>query len=306
VTVAAFADARKRLNESPLAPPRSPVPRSDDRRHRQGAGLRSADGQFAGCGFRSRFRAGNPVGGGGSAQCIYRDSPRKSWSGPRRWSDWAAQRQVHHRPRPSCAEAQPDAAEWCAPRPDGYRRVTALLIVMKGLPLAYQKDMQRQGAQWRRFRAFTGDPRDDGNGLGLVPDEARMRQAAGDGLCHRHRSRRLVGRTLKMPFRDATMSRANRRQGVEQAGAARTAARSHAGGRAQDHRRRVRVFPWSLGQEPDSFWRTAPKNVACRRRLGEAFSKTAKLLRRNSLQYVVFRHSQSRHSCMVRADWTLS
>jgi argininosuccinate lyase len=44
-----FADARKRLNESRSAPPRSPAPPSRSTAHDgEGAGLRPADGQLAG------------------------------------------------------------------------------------------------------------------------------------------------------------------------------------------------------------------------------------------------------------------
>ena len=55
--------------------------------------------------------------------------------------------------------------------------LTALLIVMKGLPLAYQKDMQEDkqgameafGALSLAIRAMTGMVAD------IVPDEARMK-----------------------------------------------------------------------------------------------------------------------------------
>src|SRR5207253_1720691 len=61
--------------------------------------------------------------------------------------------------------------------------LTALLIVMKGLPLAYQKDMQedKEGAMEAlsvlslAVRAMTGMVGD------LTPDEARMKVAAGEG-----------------------------------------------------------------------------------------------------------------------------
>src|SRR5271154_350715 len=61
--------------------------------------------------------------------------------------------------------------------------LTGLLIVMKGLPLAYQKDMQedKQGAMEAfaalslAVRAMTGMVAD------IVPDEARMKLAAGEG-----------------------------------------------------------------------------------------------------------------------------
>src|SRR6059058_4980639 len=83
--------------------------------------------------------------------------------------------------------------------------LTALLIVMKGLPLAYQKDMQedKQGAMEAfaalslAVRAISGMVRD------LIPDEARMRAAAGEGYATATDLADWLVRTLKMPFRDA-------------------------------------------------------------------------------------------------------
>jgi len=83
--------------------------------------------------------------------------------------------------------------------------LNALLIVMKGLPLAYQKDMQedKQGAMEAfaalslAIRAMTGMV------LDLVPDEARMRSAAGDGYATATDLADWLVRALKMPFRDA-------------------------------------------------------------------------------------------------------
>jgi argininosuccinate lyase len=83
--------------------------------------------------------------------------------------------------------------------------LTALLIVMKGLPLAYQKDMQEDkqgameafGALSLAIRAMTGMVVD------LVPDEARMKAAAGDGYATATDLADWLVRTLKMPFRDA-------------------------------------------------------------------------------------------------------
>jgi argininosuccinate lyase len=83
--------------------------------------------------------------------------------------------------------------------------LSALLIVMKGLPLAYQKDMQedKQGAMEAfaalslAIRAMTGMVVD------LVPDEARMKHAAGDGYATATDLADWLVRTLKMPFRDA-------------------------------------------------------------------------------------------------------
>jgi argininosuccinate lyase len=83
--------------------------------------------------------------------------------------------------------------------------LTALLIVMKGLPLAYQKDMQedKDGAMEAfsalslAVRAMTGMVKD------LVPDEARMKAAAGEGYATATDLADWLVRTLKMPFRDA-------------------------------------------------------------------------------------------------------
>jgi argininosuccinate lyase len=83
--------------------------------------------------------------------------------------------------------------------------LNALLIVMKGLPLAYQKDMQedKQGAMEAfaalslAIRAMTGMVVD------LVPDEARMKLAAGAGYATATDLADWLVRTLKMPFRDA-------------------------------------------------------------------------------------------------------
>jgi argininosuccinate lyase len=83
--------------------------------------------------------------------------------------------------------------------------LTGLLIVMKGLPLAYQKDMQedKQGAMEAfsalslAIRAMTGMV------LDLVPDENRMKAAAGEGYATATDLADWLVRTLKMPFRDA-------------------------------------------------------------------------------------------------------
>src|SRR6201989_170418 len=83
--------------------------------------------------------------------------------------------------------------------------LTALLIVMKGLPLAYQKDMQEDkqgameafGALSLAIRAMTGMVAD------LAPDQARMKLAAGEGYATATDLADWLVRTLKMPFRDA-------------------------------------------------------------------------------------------------------
>src|SRR5476649_393420 len=83
--------------------------------------------------------------------------------------------------------------------------LTALLIVMKGLPLAYAKDMQedKQGAM-EAFSALSLAVRAmTGMVLDLVPDEARMKAAAGEGYATATDLADWLVRTLKMPFRDA-------------------------------------------------------------------------------------------------------
>ncbi|CCE06025.1 argininosuccinate lyase [Bradyrhizobium sp. STM 3843] len=83
--------------------------------------------------------------------------------------------------------------------------LNALLIVMKGLPLAYQKDMQedKHGAMEAfaalslAIRAMTG------MAIDLVPDEARMKVAAGEGYATATDLADWLVRTLKMPFREA-------------------------------------------------------------------------------------------------------
>ncbi len=83
--------------------------------------------------------------------------------------------------------------------------LNALLIVMKGLPLAYQKDMQedKEGAMaafaalMLAVRAMTGMVRD------LVPDKKRMKATAGDGYSTATDLADWLVRALKMPFREA-------------------------------------------------------------------------------------------------------
>jgi argininosuccinate lyase len=81
----------------------------------------------------------------------------------------------------------------------------ALLIVMKGLPLAYQKDMQedKEGAMdafsalMLSLAAMTGMVRD------MLPDAARMRKAADEGYSTATDLADWLVITLKMPFREA-------------------------------------------------------------------------------------------------------
>src|SRR6266550_2792395 len=100
----------------------------------------------------------------------------------------------------------PDAAELVRAKTGRIAgALQALLIVLKGLPLAYQKDMQedKEGAMdafsalTLAIAAMTGMVRD------MTPDVARMRTAAGEGYATATDLADWLVRTLKMPFRDA-------------------------------------------------------------------------------------------------------
>src|SRR3979411_2700049 len=83
--------------------------------------------------------------------------------------------------------------------------LNAMLIVMKGLPLAYQKDMQedKEGAMdalsalTLSIAAMAGMVRD------LLPDVARMRKAADEGYSTATDLADWLGRALHLPFRAA-------------------------------------------------------------------------------------------------------
>jgi argininosuccinate lyase len=83
--------------------------------------------------------------------------------------------------------------------------LNALLIVMKGLPLAYQKDMQedKEGAMDAlsalalSLAAMTGMVAD------MTPDAAKMKAAAGQGFATATDLADWLVRELKMPFRQA-------------------------------------------------------------------------------------------------------
>src|SRR5579862_1254932 len=100
----------------------------------------------------------------------------------------------------------PDAAELVRAKTGRvFAALTALMMVMKGLPLAYQKDMQEDkegaidavGALLLSLNAMTGMVRD------LEPDIAAMAAAAGAGYSPATDLADWLVRTLKLPFRDA-------------------------------------------------------------------------------------------------------
>src|SRR5581483_2959680 len=83
--------------------------------------------------------------------------------------------------------------------------LSALFVVMKGLPLAYQKDMQEDKeavidavtALLLSLAAMTGMVAD------LQPDTARMKKAAGEGYATATDLADWLVRELKLPFREA-------------------------------------------------------------------------------------------------------
>jgi len=100
----------------------------------------------------------------------------------------------------------PDAAELVRAKTGRvFGALTALMVVMKGLPLAYQKDMQedKEGAidavdaLTLSLAAMTGMVRD------LTPDVAAMRAAAGSAFATATDLADWLTLTLKLPFREA-------------------------------------------------------------------------------------------------------
>jgi argininosuccinate lyase len=100
----------------------------------------------------------------------------------------------------------PDAAELVRAKTGRiFAGLNALLVVMKGLPLAYQKDMQEDkegtmaalAALTLCIAAMTGMVRD------MTPDAVRMKAAAGDGYATATDLADWLVRNLKMPFREA-------------------------------------------------------------------------------------------------------
>jgi argininosuccinate lyase len=100
----------------------------------------------------------------------------------------------------------PDAAELARAKTGRINgALIALLTVMKGLPLAYAKDMQEDkepvfdaAEAWAlSLAAIAGMVRD------MTPDVARMRELAGSGFATATDLADWLVRVLKLPFRDA-------------------------------------------------------------------------------------------------------
>ena len=117
----------------------------------------------------------------------------------------------------------PDAAELVRAKTGRiFGALQALLVVMKGLPLAYQKDMQEDkesamealSALMLCLAAMAGMVAD------MTPDAARMKAAAGAGYSTATDLADWLVRTLQMPFRDAHHVTGRIVAAAEQAGVA--------------------------------------------------------------------------------------
>src|SRR5947209_4688475 len=83
--------------------------------------------------------------------------------------------------------------------------LTGMLVVMKGLPLAYAKDMQedKEGAMDALSALSLGVAAMTGMVADFEPDAARMKKAAGEGYATATDLADWLVRALKMPFREA-------------------------------------------------------------------------------------------------------
>ncbi len=83
--------------------------------------------------------------------------------------------------------------------------LTALMVVMKGLPLAYAKDMQedKEGAMDALAALSLSVAAMTGMVADLEPDTGKMKKAAGEGYATATDLADWLVRTLKMPFRQA-------------------------------------------------------------------------------------------------------
>ncbi len=158
----------------------------------------------------------------------------------------------------------PDAAELVRAKPGRILgALTALLVVMKGLPLTYSKDMQEDKEP--AFDAFdhlslaiaamTGMVKD------MVPNVEEMRKAAASGFSTATDLGRLAGpytedAVPRCPSCDGKPGGAGREEGLRPAGAF---ARRHAENRKAHHQGRVQgADRRSLGRLADELWGHGP------------------------------------------------
>jgi argininosuccinate lyase len=100
----------------------------------------------------------------------------------------------------------PDAAELVRAKTGRiFGALQGILVVMKGLPLAYQKDMQedKESAMDALSALMLGIAAMTGMVADMTPDAARMKAAAGAGYSTATDLADWLVRTLKVPFREA-------------------------------------------------------------------------------------------------------
>ena len=186
----------------------------------QRARLRPADGQLARQRRRPRLRARGARAPRRSPRPISRASPKRSCCGRRRSSASCGSPTPSRPDRRSCRRsAIPMRPSSCAARPAASSgALIGLLIVMKGLPLAYSKDMQedKEGLFDALETLSLCARRDDRHGRGPDARSEADEGGGGRGLRHRDRSRRLARPGAQSPVprgppRDRAHRRARRR-----------------------------------------------------------------------------------------------
>ena len=167
--------------------------------------------------------------------------------------------------------------------------LNALLMVMKGLPLAYQKDMQedKEGtidaldALSLSIAAMTGMVRD------MEPDAARMKKAAGEGYATATDLADWLVRTLEDAVpRGAPRHRPHRRQGRGRAGVPlhQLPLADMQADRAAHHQGRFEVLSVErFGEEPHQLWRHRAEECA---RAGQALAQAARQESANELSCI--------------------
>ena len=159
--------------------------------------------------------------------------------------------------------------------------LTALLVVMKGLPLAYQKDMQEDkegtidafGTLSQSIALMTKMVND------MEPDVAAMANAAGAGYSTATDLADWLVRTLQLPFRDAHHVTGRIVAAAAAAGvrARQVAAQGDAGGRAAHHQGGLRrALGRQFGEEPQGLRRHgAAKRAGAGQTLAQTLEKAA-------------------------------
>ncbi len=144
--------------------------------------------------------------------------------------------------------------------------LTGMLVVLKGLPLTYAKDMQEDKEPV--FDAFASlilaIPRHRRHGRRHDGQPERHEEGREHRLRDRHRPRRLAGAEPRYAVPPSPRGHGSHRLGCREAsGAARKAAdRRDAGDRAQNHHRCLRrAGRPPVGEKPHSYGGTAPENV---------------------------------------------